>query len=50
MGYIFLFFVIAVVFYSIFKMIRSGKMPSNHYTPFDDLTEGKVPESKDKNS
>jgi uncharacterized sodium:solute symporter family permease YidK len=41
MGYVFTFIVLFVVFYLIFKIIRSGNLPSNHYTPFDDLTEGK---------
>ncbi|MGV2940208.1 hypothetical protein AB5I83_11495 [Mesobacillus sp. LC4] len=44
MGYVFTAIVLFVVFYSIFKMIRSGKMPSNNYTPFDDLAEGKKKE------
>ncbi|CAM4118776.1 hypothetical protein [Mesobacillus thioparans] len=41
MGYVFTFIVLFVVFYLIFKVIRSGKLPSNNYTPYDDLTEGK---------
>lgn len=44
MGYVFTAIVLFVVFYSIFNMIRSGKMPSNNYTPFDDLAEGKKKE------
>ena len=42
MGYILTAIVLSVVFYSIYKIITSGKLPSNNYTPFDDLTEGKV--------
>ena len=43
MGYILTAIVLSVVFYSIYKIITSGKLPSNNYTPFDDLTEGKKP-------
>ncbi|MFT9596836.1 hypothetical protein LC048_17190 [Mesobacillus subterraneus] len=42
MGYILTAIVLSVVFYSIYKIITSGKLPSNNYTPFDDITEGKV--------
>jgi hypothetical protein len=41
MGYFFTAIVLFVVFYSIFKIIRNGKLPSSNFTPFDDLTEGK---------
>lgn len=47
MGYIFMFIVLFVVFYIIFKIIRSGNLPSNNYTPFDDLVEGKVDKDDD---
>jgi hypothetical protein len=42
MGYIFTAIILFAVFYSIYKVIRSGKLPSNNYTPFDDIAEGKV--------
>jgi len=41
MGYVFTAIVLFVVFYSIYRIITSGKLPSNNYTPFDDLAEGK---------
>ncbi|MEH7887323.1 hypothetical protein V7654_23860 [Bacillus sp. JJ1609] len=41
MGYFLIAVVLLVVFYSVFKIIKKGKLPSNEYTPFDDLTEGK---------
>ncbi|MEW8969106.1 hypothetical protein [Mesobacillus jeotgali] len=44
MGYVFTAIVLFVVFYSIYKIITSGKLPSNNYTPFDDLAEGKKKE------
>jgi hypothetical protein len=42
MGYVITAIVLIAVFYSIYKVIRYGKLPSNNYTPFDDLTEGKA--------
>lgn len=42
MGYILIAIVLSIVFYSIYKIITSGKLPSNNYTPFDDIAEGKV--------
>jgi hypothetical protein len=42
MGYILIAIILSVVFYSIYKIITSGKLPSNNYTPFDDIAEGKV--------
>jgi len=32
--------VLVVVLFSVIKIIKKGKLPSNEYTPFDDLTEG----------
>ncbi|WP_156324621.1 FeoB-associated Cys-rich membrane protein [Bacillus sp. FJAT-27245] len=42
MAYLFIAIVVLVVGTVIFKMIRNRKLPSNNYTPFDDLTTGKV--------
>lgn len=42
MVYVLLSIVLIVVFYSIYKIVKKGKLPSNEYTPFDDLTEGKT--------
>lgn len=47
MGYILTAIVLSIVFYSIYKIITSGKLPSNKYTPFDDLVEGKVDKDDD---
>ena len=47
MGYVLTVIVLFVVFYLIFKIIRSGKLPSNNYTPFDDLVEGKAEKEDD---
>ncbi|MDQ0414015.1 MULTISPECIES: hypothetical protein [Mesobacillus] len=41
MSYVFTFIVLFVVFYLIMKVTRSRNFPSNDYTPFDNLTEGK---------
>ncbi|WP_223701758.1 hypothetical protein [Sutcliffiella deserti] len=41
MAYFFIGFVVLVVGFSIFKAIRKRKLPSNNYTPFDDITMGK---------
>lgn len=42
MVYVLLSIMLFVVFYSIYKIFQKGKLPSNKYTPFDDLTEGKA--------
>ena len=42
MGYVFTAIVLIAVIYSIYKVILHGKLPSNNYTPFDDLAEGKA--------
>ncbi|CAG9621274.1 hypothetical protein BACCIP111883_02046 [Sutcliffiella rhizosphaerae] len=39
------FLTIAVVLigvYAVIKAVRKRKLPSNNYTPFDDITNGKV--------
>ncbi|MGM0837994.1 MAG: hypothetical protein ACQEV7_17800 [Bacillota bacterium] len=41
MAYLFIAFLVLAVGYSIFKAIRKRKLPSNNYTPFDDITMGK---------
>lgn len=41
MEYFFIAFVVFGVSFSIFKTIRKRKLPSNNYTPFDDITMGK---------
>lgn len=44
MAYFFIGFVVLVVGFSIIKAIRKRKLPSNNYTPFDDITMGKSEE------
>jgi hypothetical protein len=41
MAYFFIAFVVLAVGFSIYKVIRKRKFPSNNYTPFDDITMGK---------
>ncbi|WP_160118438.1 hypothetical protein [Bacillus sp. V59.32b] len=47
MVYLFNAIVVFAVGYSIFKMIRTRKLPSNNYTPYDDITMGKSEKDKD---
>lgn len=42
MAYFFIAFVVLAVGFSIFKAVRKRKLPSNNYTPFDDITMGKA--------
>ncbi|WP_239582787.1 DUF3951 domain-containing protein [Bacillus tianshenii] len=39
--YFFIGFIVLAVGFAIFKVIRKRKLPSNNYTPFDDITMGK---------
>ncbi|MFS0821870.1 hypothetical protein [Bacillus sp. 1P02SD] len=42
MIYVFLAIIVGAVSLSIFKAVRKKKMPSNEYTPFDDITMGRT--------
>ncbi|MEH7387190.1 FeoB-associated Cys-rich membrane protein [Bacillus sp. JJ1521] len=42
MTFVFLAIIVGAVSLSIFKAIRKKKLPSNNYTPFDDITEGRT--------
>ncbi len=42
MAYIFIGLVVFVVCFSIFKAIKKRRLPSNNYTPFDDIERGKA--------
>lgn len=41
MAYLLIAVVVLVVGMITFKKIRKGKLPSNSYTPYDDITTGK---------
>ncbi|MCM3457440.1 hypothetical protein M3685_26580 [Heyndrickxia oleronia] len=40
MQYIFLFFVFFIIVFIVFKIIKTRKIPSNKYTPYDKLIMG----------
>ncbi|MBN8191856.1 hypothetical protein JI667_06795 [Bacillus sp. NTK074B] len=40
---------LAIPAFIIYRAIRRKKLPSNHYTPFDDILNGKVRDSEEKN-
>ncbi|CEG28799.1 DUF3951 domain-containing protein [Bacillus sp. B-jedd] len=42
MAYLFLAIVVGAVGITLFKMMRKRNVPDNHYTPFDDVTEGRT--------
>ncbi|MCC3356073.1 FeoB-associated Cys-rich membrane protein [Bacillus sp. REN16] len=46
MIYIFLAIIVGAVSLSIFKIIRKKKLPSNEFTPFDDITMGRTEEKE----
>lgn len=46
MEYIFLVFIIGAVAFITYKSLKRKQFPSNNYTPFDDLMEGKKESSK----
>ncbi|MED4456340.1 DUF3951 domain-containing protein [Metabacillus fastidiosus] len=41
MAYLFIAIVVLTIAYIVFKAIKKRKLPSNEYTPFDDITSGK---------
>ncbi|MBS4174396.1 OadG family protein [Bacillus sp. FJAT-49736] len=41
MGYVFLALIIIVIGFTLFKMIKKKSLPSNQYTPYDDIMFGK---------
>ncbi|MFB7303211.1 hypothetical protein [Heyndrickxia sporothermodurans] len=41
MVYLFIFFIVLIVGMIIVKAMRKRKLPSNRYTPFDDIISGK---------
>ncbi|MEH7121894.1 hypothetical protein V7127_01470 [Bacillus sp. JJ1773] len=47
MAYVFSAIIVLAVVLMIFKVIRNRKLPSNNYTPFDDIAEGKSGEDKE---
>lgn len=42
MAYFIIAIIVFAVGFSIFKALRKRKLPSNNYTPFDDITMGKA--------
>lgn len=42
MEYIFLFFLIALIAFVTIRGLKNKGFPSNNYTPFDDLVNGKT--------
>ncbi|QOR64863.1 DUF3951 domain-containing protein [Cytobacillus suaedae] len=40
MAYVYTLFVISVIGFVIYRMIKKKVTPSNRYTPFDDITTG----------
>ncbi|MEH7346688.1 hypothetical protein V7122_22835 [Bacillus sp. JJ1532] len=47
MAYIFSAIIMLALAFTIYKITRKRKLPSNNYTPFDDITEGKSGEDKE---
>ncbi|WP_417897707.1 hypothetical protein ABN702_15625 [Bacillus haimaensis] len=41
MAYFFIAFVVLAIGFSIIKPVKKRKLPSNHYTPFDEIAIGK---------
>ncbi len=41
MAYFFTGVLVFTIGFAVFKAIRKRKLPSNEYTPFDDITSGK---------
>ncbi|MDR4889730.1 hypothetical protein RGU12_19745 [Fredinandcohnia sp. QZ13] len=46
MTFVFLAIIVVAVSLSIFKAVRKKQMPSNEYTPFDDVTMGRTEDKK----
>ncbi|MGN7299466.1 DUF3951 domain-containing protein [Ferdinandcohnia sp. SAFN-114] len=46
MAYVYTLFVISVIGFVIYRMIKKKSTPSNRYTPYDDITMGKKIEVK----
>ena len=42
MAYIFTLFILAVIAFTFYKVIKNESLPSNRYTPDDDITFGRV--------
>jgi len=41
MAYVYTIFIVTVIGVICYRMIKQKKIPSNHYTPFDNITMGK---------
>lgn len=46
MAYVYTLFVISIIGFVIYRMIKKKSTPSNRYTPYDDITMGKKIEVK----
>lgn len=46
MPYFFMFLIILIIGIIIFGIFKRRSLPSNNYTPFDDIIEGKIASSK----
>lgn len=42
MEYIFLLIVVGILLFTIFRILRKRSLPSNRYTPFDDITQQNI--------
>jgi len=42
MAFLFLTIVVVAIAMALFKMMGKRKVPGNHYTPFDDVAEGRT--------
>jgi hypothetical protein len=41
MAYVYTFLLISVLGFTIYRIIKNKSLPSNRYTPYDDITMGK---------
>lgn len=49
MEYIFLLIVVGILLFTIFRILRKRSLPSNRYTPFDDITQQNIKVTLKKN-
>lgn len=49
MEYIFLLIVVGILLFTIFRILRKRSLPSNRYTPFDDITQQNIKVTVKKN-
>ncbi|MGD6853902.1 DUF3951 domain-containing protein [Bacillus infantis] len=42
MGYAFLLFVVGIIIFTIFRIFKKRSLPSNRYTPYDDITQQNI--------